>query len=124
LTLILQINTSSFFTKSLIKHPEVTAAPNQALSFAEDFGKAVLKLIQTKTIIAIGMVTPGSITKQYLFDPMIRHDLSGAPTFIMGNSLNNKAEFSLVKIKIASFCFFLLHQPKKDFDPFWCMAKS
>ncbi len=71
--------------ESLPKHPEVTGAPNQAVSFAEDFGKASLKLIQTKTIADLGTALPGSTTLQYLFDPMIHQDLFGAPTTIIGN---------------------------------------
>jgi hypothetical protein len=96
----------SFFTKLLPKHPKVTGAPSQAFFFAEDFLKAVQELIQTKTIAALGTVTPGSTTLQYLFDPMIHHDLSVAPTTIIGNSFNNKGEFSLVKIETASFQLF------------------
>jgi hypothetical protein len=34
----------------------------------------VLKLIQTKTISALGADAPGSTTLQYLFDPMIHHN--------------------------------------------------
>jgi hypothetical protein len=63
------------------------------------------------------MVTPGSTTLQYLFDLMIHHNLSGAPTTIICNSSNKKGEFSLVKIEIASFQLFPYIPPKKDFDP-------
>jgi hypothetical protein len=45
---------TSFFTKSLPKCPEVMGTPNQVFSFAKDFGTMVLKLIQTKTITALG----------------------------------------------------------------------
>jgi hypothetical protein len=79
------MNTLSFFTESLPKCPEVTGTPNQVFSFAKDFGTMVLKLIQTKTIAALSTVTPGSTTLQYLFDPMIHHDLTGNPTTIIGN---------------------------------------
>jgi hypothetical protein len=51
------MNTPSFFTKLLPKRPEVTGTPNQVF-FAKDFGTMVLKLIQTKTIAALGTVTP------------------------------------------------------------------
>jgi hypothetical protein len=74
------MNTPSFFTKLLPKLPEITGTPDQIFSFAKDFGTMVLKLIQTKTIAALGMVTPGSTTLQYLFNPMIHHDLTGNPT--------------------------------------------
>ena len=79
------MNTPSFFTKLLPKRPEVTGTPDQVFFFAKDFGTMVLKLIQTKAITALGMVTPGSTTLQYLFDPMIHHDLTGNPTTIIGN---------------------------------------
>jgi hypothetical protein len=82
------MNTPSFFTELLPKHPEVPGTPNQVFTFAEDFGTMVLKLIQTKTIAALGTVTPGSTTLQYLFDQMIHHDLTGNPTTIIGNSSN------------------------------------
>jgi hypothetical protein len=114
--LILQINTSSFFTVSLPKHPKFTGAPSQAFSFAEDFGKAIQKLIQTKTIAALGTVTSGSTTLQYLFDPMIYHNISGVPTTNISNSSNKKGELSLVKIKIASIQLFSCCSPK-NFDP-------
>jgi hypothetical protein len=68
------MNTPSFFTKLLPKHPEVTGTPDQIFFFVGNFGTMVLKLIQTKTITALGMVAPGSTTLQYLFDPMIPHD--------------------------------------------------
>ncbi len=90
------MNTPSFFTKLLTKHPEVTGTPNQVFSFAKDFGTMVLELIQIKTIPALGTVTPGSTTLQYLFNPMIHHDLTGNPTTIIGNSSNKQGEFSLM----------------------------
>jgi hypothetical protein len=65
----------------------------------------VLKLIQTKTIAALGgMDTPGSTTLQYHFDPMIHHNLTGNPTIIIGNLSNKQGGLSLVKIDVASFC--------------------
>jgi hypothetical protein len=48
---------------------------------------------------------------------MTHHDLSGAPTTIIGNSSNKNGEFSLVKIEIASFWLFPYIAPKNDFDP-------
>jgi hypothetical protein len=111
------MNTSFFFTKLLSNHPEVIGAPNHAFSFAEDFGKAIQKLIQTKTIAALGMVTPGSTTLQYFFDRMIHHNLFEVLTTIVGNSSKKKGEFSLVKIEIASFQLFTFIAPKRNFDP-------
>jgi hypothetical protein len=90
------MNTPSFFTKLLPKHPEVMGSPNQVFSFAKDFVTMVLKLIQTKTIAALSTVTPWSTTLQYLFDPMIHHNLTGNPTTIIGNSSNKQGKFSLV----------------------------
>jgi hypothetical protein len=78
------MNTSSIFTESPPKHPKVTGAPSQAFSFAEDFRKAVQKLIQTKSIAALGTIILGSTILQYLFDQIIHHDFSGAPTTIIG----------------------------------------
>jgi hypothetical protein len=101
------MSTPSFFTKSLSKHPEVTGTPDQVFSFAKDFGTMVLKLIQTKTIAALGMVTLGSTTLQCLFDPMIHHELTGNLTTIIDNSSNKQEEFSLMKLDIASFRLFL-----------------
>ncbi len=77
--------------------------PDQVFSSAKDFGTMVLKLIQTKTVAALGTVTPGSTTLQYRLDLMIHHDLTGNPTTIIGNSSNKQGEFSLVKVDIASF---------------------
>jgi hypothetical protein len=54
----------SFFTESLLKRPEVTGTPNQVFFFAKECGTMVIKLIQTKTITALGTVTPGSTTLQ------------------------------------------------------------
>jgi hypothetical protein len=88
------MNTPSFFTKSLSKRPEVRGAPNQVFS-AKDFGTMVLKFIQIKTIAALGTVTPGSTTLQYLFDPVIYHDLTGNPT-VIGKFSNKQGDISLV----------------------------
>jgi hypothetical protein len=110
------MNASSFFTQLLSKHPEVTGTPDQVFSFAKDFGTMVLKLIQTKTIAALGTVTPGSTTLQYLFDPMIHHDLTGNPATTIDNSSNKQGEFSLVKIDIESFCLFPYLGPESTFD--------
>jgi hypothetical protein len=76
----------------------------------------VLKLIQTKTIAALGMVTSGSTTLQYFFDPMIHHNLTGNPTTIISNSSNKQGEFSLVKVDIASFRLFPYLGPERTFD--------
>jgi hypothetical protein len=110
------MNTPSFFTKSLPKRPEVTGTSDQVFSFAKDFGAMVLKLIQTKTIADLGMVTPGSTTLQYLFNPMIHHDLTGNPTTIIGNSNNKQGECSLVKVDIASFHLFPYIGPEHTFE--------
>jgi hypothetical protein len=110
------MNTPSFFTESLPKCPEVTGTPNQVFFFAKDFGTMVLKLIQTNTIAALGTVTPGSTTLQYLSDPMIHHDLTGNSTTIIGNSSNKQGEFSLMKVDTASFCLFPYLDPEHTFD--------
>jgi hypothetical protein len=110
------MNTPFFFTESLPKRPEVTGTPGQVFSFAKDFRTMVLKLIQTKTIKALGTVTPGSTTLQHLFDPMIHHDLTENPTTIIGNFFNKQGEFSLVKVDIASFCLFSYVGPKRTFN--------
>jgi hypothetical protein len=90
------MNTLSFFAELLPKCPEVTGIPDQVFFFAKNFGTMVLKLIQMKTIAALGTVTPGSTTLQYLFNPMIHHDLTGNPTTIIGNFCNKQGEFSLL----------------------------
>jgi hypothetical protein len=90
--------------------------PDQVIFFVKDFGTMVLKLIQTKTIAALGTVTPGSTTLQYLFDPMIHHDLTGNPTTIIGNSSIKQGAFSLVKVDIASFCLYPYIGPEHTFD--------
>ncbi len=64
----------------------------------------------------MGTVTPGSTTLQYLFDPMIHHDLTGNPTTIISNSSNKQREFSLVNVNIESFCLFPYLGPKRTFD--------
>jgi hypothetical protein len=76
----------------------------------------VLKLIQTNTIPALGTVTPGSTTLQFLFNPMIHHDLTGNLTTMIGNCSNKKGEFSLVKVNIASFHLFPYLGPKRTFE--------
>jgi hypothetical protein len=76
----------------------------------------VQKLIQTKTITALGTVTQGSATLQYLFDPVIHHDLTGSPTTIIRNSPNLQGEFNMVKVDIASFRLFPYIGPKHTFD--------
>jgi hypothetical protein len=110
------MNPPPFFTKLLPKQPEVTGTLNQVFSFAKDFGTMVLKLIQTKTIAALGTVTPGSTTLQYLFDPMIYPNLTGNLTTGNGYFSNKQGEFSLVKIDIASFHLFPYIAPEHTFD--------
>jgi hypothetical protein len=110
------MNTPSFFTELLPKRPEVMGTPNQVFFFAKDFGTMVLKLIHTKTITALGTVTPGSTTLQYLFNLMIHHYLTGNPTTIISNSSNRQEEFSLVKVNIASFRLFPYLGPEHTFD--------
>jgi hypothetical protein len=105
-----------FFTKLLPKHPEVTGTLNQVFSFAEDFGTTVLKLSQTKTITALGTVTPGSTMFQYLFNPMIHHDLAENPTTIIGSSSNKQGGLSLVKVDIASIRLFPYVGPEHTFN--------
>jgi hypothetical protein len=113
------VDPPSFFTKLLPKCPEVTGTPNQVFSFADDFRTIVLELIQTKTMAALGMVTPGSTILHYLFNPMIHHNLTGNPTTIIGDFSNKQGEFSLVKIDIASFCFFPMLHPSVPSMPFY-----
>jgi hypothetical protein len=55
---------------------------------------------------------------------MIPHDLSVVATTIIGNSSNKKGEFSLIKIKIASFKLFPYIAPRKDFDPLLAHGKE
>ncbi len=107
---------SFLLTKFPPKGPEVTGTPNQVFSFAKDFGTMVLKLIQTKSTASLGVVTPGSTTLQYLFDPMFHHGLTDNPITIIGNFSNKQGEFSLVKINIASFCLFPYIVPKRTLN--------
>jgi hypothetical protein len=60
-----------FFIESIPKRPEVTGTPEQAFSFVGDFTNTLVKLIQTKTISALGTVKPGLTTLQYLVNPSI-----------------------------------------------------
>ncbi len=121
---ILKVNPPSFFTKLLHKCPEVTGTFSQVFSFAKDFGTMVLNLIQTKTIATLGTVTPRSTTLQYLFDPLIHHDLTRNPTTIIGNSFNKQGEFSLVKVDIASFHLFPYDGPSVPSTPFYPTVTS
>jgi hypothetical protein len=100
------MNLPSFFTELLPKRSEVTGTSNQVFSFTKDFGTMFLKLIK-KNIAALGTVTPGPTTLQYLFDLIIHHDLTGNLTTIIGNFSNKQGEFSLVKINVALLSFSL-----------------
>ncbi len=110
------MGTPSFFIELLPKCPEVMGNSNQVISFAKDFRTMVLKLIQTKTIAALGTVNPGSTTLQYLFDLMIQHELTGNPTTIIGNSSNKQGEFCLVKVNIVSFHLSPFLGPERTFN--------
>ena len=87
------MSTSDFFTELIPKCPKVTGTPDQIFLFVKDFTKAVVKLVQTKTISAFGTVTPGLTTLQYLVDPQTHYDLMGTPTTIIGNAFKKIGEF-------------------------------
>ena len=75
----------------------------------------IVKLIQTKTIYALGTVTPGLTTLQYLVNTQIHYNLTGTPTNIIGNA-SNKREFCLAKIALKSICLHPYIAAKNDFD--------
>jgi hypothetical protein len=77
------MSTSNFFTESIPRHPDVTGTPEQAFLFFGDFTNAVGKFIQTKTMSALGTVTSGLTTLQYLVNPQIHYHLTGTPTTII-----------------------------------------
>ena len=85
--------------------------------FTEDFTKAVVKLVQTKTISAFGTATPSLTTLQYLINLHIHYNLTGTPTTIISNASNKQEEFCLAKIKLESIRLFPYITTKNDFDP-------
>ena len=76
-----------------------------------------MKLVQTKTTSALGTVTPGLSTLQYLVAPQIHYDLTGTPTTIIGNASNKQGESCLAKIELKSICLFPYIIAKNDFNP-------
>ena len=53
---------SNFKAKHLFERTVVTGTPDLAFSLAGHFTKAVVKLVKTKTIAALGILTPGLTT--------------------------------------------------------------
>ena len=75
-----------------------------------------MKLIQTKTVSALGTVTPGLTTLQYLVNPLIHYNLMGTPTTIIRNATNKRGEFCLAKINLKSIRLFPYITAKNDFN--------
>ena len=75
-----------------------------------------MKLVQTKTISALGTVTPGSTTLQYPVNPQIHYNLTGTPTTFIRNASDKRREFCLAKIDLESICLFPHITAKNDFD--------
>ena len=75
-----------------------------------------MKLIQTKSISALGTFTPGSTTLQYLINPQIHCELIGTPPTIIGNASNKRGEFCLAKRDLKSIRLFLCIAIKNEFD--------
>ena len=104
------------FTQLIPKRPEVTGTLEQEFSFIGDFTNAVVKLIQIKTIFALGTFTPGLTTLQYLANPQIHYDLMGTPITIIRKTSNKRGEFCLAKINLKSIRLFPYIAAKNDFD--------
>jgi hypothetical protein len=58
----------------------------------------------TNTILAIGIINPGSLCILYLYASQIHYNLFGKPIAFIGNSSNKEGEFSLIKIVVTSIC--------------------
>ncbi len=68
------------------------------------------------TIAAIGTVSPGLLTLQYLYAPMLHCTLACTPIAIVGNCSNKLGKFTMIKIDVASIRDFPFFQDQKKMD--------
>ena len=99
-------STPAYYTNLTPKWGDISGSNNQAFGKGKGVLSYLVGGIKTKTITAIGTLSPGTFIVQYLFSPKIHHDLGGAPKAILGNASNKIGEFSCVSIPLASLKLF------------------
>ena len=107
--------TITTYTASIPKRPDLTGKPEQVFKFA-NFMDHLIGGIRARTIAAIGTVSPGRLSLQYLFAPQLYCDLSGNPVAIIGNCSNKPSEFTMIKIDVASIREFPYFKDDKTMD--------
>ena len=87
--------TVTAYTASIPKRPDLTGNPDQVFKFA-NFMDHLIGGIRAGTIAAIGTVSPGLLTLQYLYAPTLHCNLAGTPIAIVGNCSNKPVEFTMI----------------------------
>jgi hypothetical protein len=100
---------------SIPKRPDLTGNPDQVFKFA-NFMDHLIGGIRAGTIAAIGTVSPGLLTLQYLYAPTLHCNLDGKPIAIVGNCSNKPGEFTMIKIDVASIRDFPHFKDQKKMD--------
>jgi hypothetical protein len=109
----MSVSSALTYTGSIPKRSDIMRAPNQVFD-SDNFLDRLIGGIKGTTIAAIGTINPGSLCIQYLYIPQIHYNLSGQPIAFIGNSSNKEGEFSLIKIKLHPFIFFLTSRIRRQ----------
>ena len=99
-------STPTYYTALYPKRGDISGSNDQAFGKGKDVFSYLVGGIKTKTIAAIGTLSPVSSISQYLYAPKIHHDLGGEPKLIVGNASRKLWEFSCVYIPFASLKLF------------------
>jgi hypothetical protein len=109
-------STPVYYTDLFPKRGDITSSNNQAFGKGEDVLIYIIGWIKANTITAIGTITLGTTTIQYLFTPKIHHDLGGIPKMIVRNVSNKLGEFSCGAMPLLSFKLFSCITSKTKVD--------
>ncbi len=107
--------TVTTYMASIPKRPNLTGNPDQVFKFA-NFRDHLIGGIRAGTIAAIGTVSPGLLTLQYFYAPMLHCNLAGTPIAIVENCSNKPGEFTMIKIDVASIRDFPHFKDQKKMD--------
>ncbi len=90
------MDTTTTFTSSLPKWPDIVRSPEQVFRF-DNVAQSMISGIENNFIAAIGTMDVGSHCLQYLFNPKVYRQIDGTIKAIISNASDVRGEFSLKK---------------------------